>query len=255
MKDLEKRIKIITDRCQKEYINSFNKENLYNTKKFGVEKDEYNMADLIDHTILKPDATEDEVEKICKEAVKYSFASVCINPVHVPLVSKLLVGTGVKVCTVIGFPLGANTSTIKALEAKEALANGAEEIDMVINIGYLKSGKYLAVEQEIATVVEAVKEKALVKVIIETALLTKEEKIAACVLASLAGADYVKTSTGFAADGAKVADIKLMKNVVGSQMGVKASGGVRDNKTAKEMVSAGASRIGASASIKIVNEV
>ncbi|AZO96637.1 deoxyribose-phosphate aldolase [Halocella sp. SP3-1] len=213
------------------------------------------MADLIDHTILKPDATEDEVEKICKEAVKYSFASVCINPVHVPLVSKLLAGTGVKVCTVIAFPLGANTSTIKALEAKEALANGAEEIDMVINIGYLKSGKYLAVEQDIAAVVEAVKEKALVKVIIETALLTEEEKIAACVLASLAGADYVKTSTGFATDGAKVADIKLMRNVVGSQMGVKASGGVRDNKTAKEMVSAGASRIGASASIKIVNEV
>lgn len=214
-----------------------------------MKKDE--LAKMIDHTILKPEAGEEEVKKICEEAVKYGFASVCINPCNVDLASKLLKGSSVKVCTVIGFPLGANTSVVKAFEAKEAVENGAHEVDMVINIGRLKDKNYDYVKKDIKAVVESVSKKALVKVIIETCLLTDEEKVIACKLAKEAGADFVKTSTGFSKSGAKAEDIKLMRETVGKEMGVKASGGVRTYADAVKMVEAGATRIGASASIAI----
>lgn len=214
-----------------------------------MKKDE--LAKMIDHTILKPEAGEEEVKKICEEAAKYGFASVCINPCNVDLASKLLKGSSVKVCTVIGFPLGANTSTVKAFEAKEAVENGAHEVDMVINIGRLKDKDYDYVKKDIKAVVESVSKKALVKVIIETCLLTDDEKVIACKLAKEAGADFVKTSTGFSKSGAKAEDIKLMRETVGKEMGVKASGGVRTYADAVKMVEAGATRIGASASIAI----
>lgn len=214
-----------------------------------MKKDE--LAKMIDHTILKPEAGSEEVKKICEEAAKYGFASVCINPCNVDLASKLLKGSSVKVCTVIGFPLGANTSTVKAFEAKEAVENGAHEVDMVINIGRLKDKDYDYVKKDIKAVVESVSKKALVKVIIETCLLTDDEKVIACKLAKEAGADFVKTSTGFSKSGAKAEDIKLMRETVGKEMGVKASGGVRTYADAVKMVEAGATRIGASASIAI----
>lgn len=214
-----------------------------------MKKDE--LAKMIDHTILKPEAGSGEVKKICEEAAKYGFASVCINPCNVDLASKLLKGSSVKVCTVIGFPLGANTSTVKAFEAKEAVENGAHEVDMVINIGRLKDKDYDYVKNDIKAVVESVLKKALVKVIIETCLLTDDEKVIACKLAKEAGADFVKTSTGFSKSGAKAEDIKLMRETVGKEMGVKASGGVRTYADAVKMVEAGATRIGASASIAI----
>lgn len=214
-----------------------------------MKKDE--LAKMIDHTILKPEAGSGEVKKICEEAAKYGFASVCINPCNVDLASKLLKGSSVKVCTVIGFPLGANTSTVKAFEAKEAVENGAHEVDMVINIGRLKDKDYDYVKNDIKAVVESVSKKALVKVIIETCLLTDDEKVIACKLAKEAGADFVKTSTGFSKSGAKAEDIKLMRETVGKEMGVKASGGVRTYADAVKMVEAGATRIGASASIAI----
>ncbi|MDV3428546.1 MAG: deoxyribose-phosphate aldolase [Bacillota bacterium] len=208
----------------------------------------------IDHTILKPEATKAEVIKLCREAREYGFASVCVNPYHAALVSKELKGTEVKTCVVIGFPLGANTKEIKALEASKALDDGAQEVDMVINIGALKDKDYDYVEEDIKAVVNAVKGKALLKVIIECCLLTDEEKVIACELSKKAGAEYVKTSTGFSTGGAKALDIALMRKTVGSEMGVKASGSIRDFKTAKEMIDAGASRIGASAGLKIVEE-
>lgn len=210
------------------------------------------IASMIDHTALKPDTTQKEIENLCSEAVKFSFASVCVNPCHVSMASKLLAGTGVKVCTVIGFPLGANTSDVKAFEAAKAVEDGALEVDMVINIGALKDKKYDVVLNDIKRVVDSVKHKALVKVIIETCLLTDDEKVKVCEIAKEAGADFVKTSTGFSKAGATEEDVKLMKRTVGESMKVKASGGIRTYEDAVKMINAGASRIGASASVKIV---
>lgn len=211
-----------------------------------------NIASMIDHTLLKPDATGEMIDKLCAEAKKYEFAAVCVNPYYVSRAKELLKDTNIKVATVIGFPLGANTKEVKAFETEDAIKNGADEVDMVINIGALKSEEYDVVIDDIKSVVKAANGKAIVKVIIETCLLTEEEKIMACKLAKEAGADYVKTSTGFSTGGATVEDVKLMKEIVGDSLKIKASGGIRDYKTAKAMIDAGASRIGASASIKIV---
>ena len=208
---------------------------------------------MIDHTILKPEATEAAVQKIIDEAKEYNFFSVCINPCWVAFASEQLADTDVAVCTVIGFPLGANTPEVKAYEAADAIKNGANEVDMVINIGALKSQQYDYVRQDIQGVVDAAKGKALVKVIIETALLTDEEKVKACELAKEAGADFVKTSTGFSTGGAKVADIRFMRETVGADMGVKASGGVHNAEEALAMIEAGATRIGASTGVAIVS--
>lgn len=208
---------------------------------------------MIDHTILKPEATEAAVQKIIDEAKEYNFFSVCINPCWVAFASEQLADTDVAVCTVIGFPLGANTPEVKAYEAADAIKNGANEVDMVINIGALKSQQYDHVRQDIQGIVDAAKGKALVKVIIETALLTNEEKVKACELAKEAGADFVKTSTGFSTGGAKVADIRLMRETVGPDMGVKASGGVHNAEEALAMIEAGATRIGASTGVAIVS--
>lgn len=207
---------------------------------------------MIDHTILKADAKEEDVLRIIEEAKKYEFFSVCINPCWVALAKEHLAGTSVEVCTVIGFPLGANTSEVKAYEATDAINNGATEVDMVINVGALKSKQYKKVLKDIQAVVEAAKGKALVKVIIETALLTDEEKIKVCELAKEAGADFVKTSTGFSTGGATVADVKLMRETVGPDMGVKASGGIHNEEEAQAMINAGATRIGTSAGVAIM---
>ena len=208
------------------------------------------IARMIDHTLLKPNATQEEVAKLCEEARAYCFASVCVNPSYVALCARLLQGSGVKVCTVIGFPLGSTTPTVKAIEARDAIANGADEIDMVLNVGALKSGNDALVLDDIKAVREATRGRVL-KVILETAYLTKEEKVRACLLSKKAGADFVKTSTGFGPGGATAEDIQLMRETVGPLMGVKASGGIRDAETAQKMVAAGATRIGASASIAI----
>lgn len=219
----------------------------------GSELEDTNLARKIDHTQLKPETTPSDIIKICKEAKEHHFASVCINPCYVGLCSDLLRGTDVKVCTVIGFPLGSNTTKLKRQEAEEALENGAEEIDMVINVGMLKEGEYDYVFNDINQVVLAAKKyDAICKVIIETALLTDEQKIKACLISKKAKADFVKTSTGFSSGGATVGDIALMKYVVGSTIGVKASGGIRSREDAEAMVAYGADRIGASASVKIV---
>ncbi|ASZ06429.1 deoxyribose-phosphate aldolase [Enterococcus thailandicus] len=208
---------------------------------------------MIDHTILKADATEEDVLRIIEEAKKYHFYSVCINPTWVSLAKEQLKGEPVAVCTVIGFPLGANTSAVKAYETTDAINNGADEVDMVINIGALKSKQFNKVQQDIEAVVEAAKDRALVKVIIETALLTNEEIVKACELAKIAGADFVKTSTGFSTGGAKVEDIRLMRATVGPEMGVKASGGIHNEEEAIAMVEAGATRIGTSAGVAIIS--
>lgn len=219
----------------------------------GGNLSDISLARMIDHTLLKPDATETEVTKLCEEARKYHFASVCVNPGFVSLCSSLLKGSDVKVCTVIGFPLGATTTEVKRLEAEQAIANGATEIDMVINIGELKSGKTDYVFNDVRQVVLAAKKSLVVcKVILETALLTDEEKIKACLICKDAGADFVKTSTGFSKGGATVGDVALMRLVVGSAVGVKASGGIRTKEDAEAMIASGADRIGASASVKIV---
>lgn len=211
-----------------------------------------NLAKYIDHTILKPNITDQEVIKVCDEAKEHHFFSVCVNPYFVPLVAKALKGTDVKVTSVIGFPLGASTSEIKALEAKKAVEDGANEIDMVINVSALKDGKYDYVQKDIEAVVNAIKGHAILKVIIETCLLTDAEKVKACELSKAAGAQFVKTSTGFSTGGATEADVKLMKDTVGDALEVKASGAVRDYETALKMVEAGATRIGASSSVGIV---
>jgi deoxyribose-phosphate aldolase len=217
--------------------------------------DKKTLASYIDHTILKADALVNDIEKLCKEAAEYKFASVCVNAANVKQAAALLKGSEVKVCTVVGFPLGATLPQVKAFEAEEAIKNGAHEVDMVINVGALKSGQLDIVEQDIKAVAAACKDKALLKVIIETCLLTDEEKVTVCQLAKKAEADYVKTSTGFSTGGATVEDIKLMRKTVGPAMGVKASGGVRDLDTALKMIEAGATRIGASASVNIVNDM
>lgn len=212
-----------------------------------------NIANMIDHTLLKPEATEEQIVQLCAEAKQYGFASVCVNPSWVKTAARELSGTDVRVCTVIGFPLGATTPETKAFETKNAIENGAREVDMVINIGALKSGADDWVERDIRAVVEAAAGKALVKVIIETALLTDDEKVRACQLAVKAGADYVKTSTGFSGGGATIEDVALMRKTVGDNVGVKASGGVRDRKTAEAMIEAGATRIGTSSGVAIVS--
>ncbi|MDR4949776.1 deoxyribose-phosphate aldolase [Neobacillus cucumis] len=213
-----------------------------------------NIAQMIDHTLLKADATEAEVRKLLKEAKQFKFASVCLNPTWVKTAAEFLSETPeVKVCTVIGFPLGATTPEVKAFETKNAIENGATEVDMVINIGALKDGQYDLVEEDIKAVVDAAKGKALTKVIIETCLLTEEEKVKACELAVKAGADFVKTSTGFSTGGATVEDVALMRKTVGPEIGVKASGGVRSLEDAEAVIKAGANRIGASSGVKIMN--
>ncbi len=223
--------------------------------RLGVGDVAADLAATIDHTLLRPDAVEAEVRQLCQEAKQYGFASVCVNPTWVPLAAALLHGARPLVCTVVGFPLGATLPEVKAFETERALLAGACEIDMVINIGALKSLKYDEVHRDIAGVVRiAHAGGALVKVIIETALLTDEEKVEASVLSQAAGADYVKTSTGFASGGATVADVALMRRVVGPQMGIKASGGIRTAADAAAMIQAGATRLGASAGIKIVQE-
>ncbi|WP_408006837.1 deoxyribose-phosphate aldolase [Pseudalkalibacillus sp. A8] len=211
-----------------------------------------NIAKMIDHTALKPELTKEDIVKLAEEAKEYSFASVCVNPTWVATAYDILKDTDVKVCTVIGFPLGASTPETKSFETKNAIENGATEVDMVINIGALKSKNYELVEKDIKAVVDAAKGKALTKVIIETCLLTEDEKKHACELSVKAGADFVKTSTGFSTGGATPEDVALMRKVVGPEIGVKASGGVRGPESAKEMIDAGATRIGASSGIAIV---
>ena len=205
---------------------------------------------LFDHTILKADATKEAVKKVCREAAEYGFMSVCVNGFYTSFVREQLKGSGVKVCTVVGFPLGQMSTRAKAAEARIAVEDGADEIDMVINVGALKDGDYETVREDIREVKEACKD-ALLKVIIETCLLTQDEKRKACELAKEAGADFVKTSTGFSAGGATQEDVSLMRSIVGDSMGVKASGGIRDRQTAEKMLKAGASRLGTSATTAI----
>ena len=213
------------------------------------------VAALIDHTLLKPDAARADIEKLCREAAEFHFATVCVNPAWVALCAALLRGTGVNVCSVVGFPLGATTGDVKHYETRRAIFDGAAEIDMVINIGALKSGDVRTVERDIEGVADACRQAgATSKVIIEAALLTDDEKVTACTLAKAAGADFVKTSTGFGPGGATPGDVALMRRIVGEEMGVKAAGGVRDLEGLKAMVAAGATRIGASAGVKIVQE-
>ncbi|HLW81108.1 MAG TPA: deoxyribose-phosphate aldolase [Candidatus Acidoferrales bacterium] len=214
-----------------------------------------NIASLIDHTLLKPEATAAQIRQLCEEALHYKFATVCVNPCYVPLAAELVRGSTVKVCSVAGFPLGASTTDAKIFEAQEAIAQGAREIDMVMNVGALKSGDDGAVEADIRGVVEAChRGKAICKVILENVLLTDAEKVRACKLAKNAGADYVKTSTGFGAGGATVEDVALMRATVGPKKGVKAAGGIRSYEDAMKMIAAGATRIGASASVKIMQQ-
>ena len=213
------------------------------------------VSGMIDHTLLKPDAARSDIEKLCREAAEFHFSTVCVNPTWVATAAALLRGSGVGVCSVVGFPLGATPAEVKNFETRRAIYDGATEIDMVINIGALKSGDLRTVERDIEAVVEPCRQCGVTsKVIIEAALLTDDEKITACTLSKAAGADFVKTSTGFASGGATAADVALMRRVVGSEMGVKAAGGVRDLEGLKAMVAAGATRVGASAGVKIVQE-
>ena len=213
------------------------------------------VAAMIDHTLLKPDATRKNIEDLCREAAQFKFATVCVNPAWVSLSARLLSGSGVGVCSVVGFPLGATTADVKAYETRRAIFDGAREIDMVINVGALKSGDLATVERDIEAVTVPCRDcGALSKVIIEAALLTDDEKVTACTLAKAAGADYVKTSTGFGPGGATAADVALMRRVVGAEMGVKAAGGVRDLEGMQAMIAAGATRVGASAGVKIVQQ-
>jgi deoxyribose-phosphate aldolase len=214
-----------------------------------------NPADLskyIDHTVLHADTTRETIKRFCSEAMEYDFVSVCINPTHIRYAVELLKGSNVKVCTVIGFPLGANTPEVKAFETGNAIANGAQEVDMVINIGAVKDGDYDLVARDIKAVIDAAAGKALVKVIIETCLLTNEEKVKVCSIAKEMGSDFVKTSTGFSKGGATIEDVALMKKVVGSEMGVKASTGIRTTEMVVQLFNAGAARFGTSSGIKIV---
>jgi deoxyribose-phosphate aldolase len=214
------------------------------------------IASLIDHTILKPETTAAQVRQLCEEAVRYKFASACVNPVFVPLVAEMLRGSSVKVCSVAGFPLGATTTDAKVFEAQEAIQHGAQEIDMVMNVGALKSRDESAVEEDIRRVVDAChRGNAICKVILENCLLSDEEKARACKIAVNTGADYVKTSTGFSAGGATVEDVALMRALVGTKIGVKASGGIRTLEDLKKMVAAGATRIGTSSGVKIMEGV
>ncbi|MCK9223636.1 MAG: deoxyribose-phosphate aldolase [Candidatus Muirbacterium halophilum] len=229
-----------------------NIKNIVNSEISNLEKKDNNeIASYIDHTLLKPEASEEEIIKICKEAMEYNFWSVCVNPTWVKTAYSILKDSKVKVCTVVGFPLGATPGEVKAFEADRAIKDGASEVDMVINIGYIKSKKFDEVKEDIKKVKQACG-NTLLKVILETCLLTSNEKIKACEICKSAGADYVKTSTGFSVSGATAEDIALMRRIVGEDMGVKASGGVRDSEGALKMIKSGASRVGASASIAIV---
>ena len=210
------------------------------------------LAKYIDHTLLKPESTREDILRVCEEAKHYNTASVCVNPFWIGFVAEQLKGTDIKPCCVIGFPLGATLPEVKAFETAAAIRDGAKEVDMVINVGALRSAEFETVYEDIKAVVDAAAGKALVKVIIETCLLTDEQKVVACKLAKQAGADFVKTSTGFSTGGAKVEDIRLMRETVGPEMGVKASGGVRTKADAEAMIEAGATRIGASSSKKII---
>jgi deoxyribose-phosphate aldolase len=213
------------------------------------------VAAMIDHTLLKPDATRAQIEELCREAAQFGFATVCVNPAWVALSAHRLKGSGSLVCSVVGFPLGATTPDVKAYETRRAIFDGAREIDMVINVGALKSGELRTVELDLEAVTAACRDcGVLSKVIIEAALLTGDEKVTACTLAKAAGADYVKTSTGFGPGGATPEDVALMRRVVGAGMGVKAAGGIRDYDTVRAMVAAGATRVGASAGVRIVKE-
>lgn len=243
--DIEKLIAEITD----EIYNKVSSDTRFTQKSSSSS---INLAKYIDHTLLKADASEEQIVKLCAEAREYKFASVCVNPGYVSLASKELSGSGVKTCCVIGFPLGATSTKAKVQETIDSIRNGADEVDMVINIGELKSGNWIYVKKDIEEVVTSARGKALVKVIIETCLLTDEEKVKVCAIAKMAGADFVKTSTGFSTGGATAGDVKLMRQTVGPDMGVKASGGVRDYKTAIAMIEAGANRIGTSNGIAIV---
>ena len=221
----------------------------------GVAPTDGSLRHMIDHTLLKPDATQDQIAQLCYEARKWGFASVCVNPSHVKLCSDLLKDSDVLVCTVVGFPLGATSTESKVFETQKAIRDGATEVDMVINVGALRSRDYELVERDIASVARACHtDGAILKVIIEAALLTDEEKVVACQLAKVAAADFVKTSTGFGPSGAAAEDVALMRRVVGPKMGVKAAGGIRTYADARKMIAAGASRIGASASVKILQE-
>jgi len=223
---------------------------------FGAAPVSNDLSRYIDHTLLKPEGTEAQIRQLCKEAAQFSFATVCVNPTWVKLCAQLLRGTGVGVCTVAGFPLGATPADVKAYEARRSIFDGANEIDMVINVGFLKSGHDAIVFDDICEVARVVHEGcAQLKVIIETALLSEDEKVKACTLAKQAGADYVKTSTGFGPGGATAGDVALMRRVVGRGIGVKAAGGIRDLAAAEQMIAAGATRVGASAGVKIAQEV
>lgn len=213
------------------------------------------VAKLIDHTLLRPDATRRHIEDLCREAMQFGFATVCVNPAWVALAANLTAGSRVGVCSVVGFPFGATTADVKACETRRAMADGAREIDMVVNVGALKSGDLTLVERDLDSVIAPAREcRVLSKVIIEAALLTDEEKVMACALAKAVGADYVKTSTGFGPGGATVADVALMRRVVGPAMGVKAAGGIRDLRALEAMVAAGATRIGTSSGVRIVEQ-
>jgi deoxyribose-phosphate aldolase len=213
-----------------------------------------NITSMIDHTLLKANASVHDIKRLCDEAIQYKFYSVCVNPVYVTLCRELLDGTNIKICTVVGFPLGTNTSAAKAFEAKDAESNGADEIDMVIDIGAIKDRKLEHVKKDITSVVNATSKVLITKVILENAYLTLEEKILGCLLAMDAGADFVKTSTGFGPSGATIKDVALMRYVVGNKMGVKAAGSIRDRLTALKMIKAGANRIGTSSSVRIIAE-
>ena len=225
------------------------------TSTLGIAPTDGRLGHMIDHTLLKPDATQDEIAQLCFEARKYNFASVCINPANVKLCAELLQGSDIPVCTVVGFPLGATPTDVKVFEAQKAIREGAIEVDMVINVGALKSRDYELVERDIASVARICHaNNSILKVIIEAALLTDEEKVVACQLAKVAGADFVKTSTGFGPGGATLEDVALMRRVVGPSIGVKAAGGIRTLADVQKMIAAGASRIGASASVRIMQE-
>lgn len=243
--DIEKLIAEITD----EIYNKVSSDSSFISAKSS---DRVNLSKYIDHTLLKAAATDEQITKLCEEAKQYNFASVCVNTCYVPLAAKLLANTGVKTCCVVGFPLGAMSSESKAQEAIDAIRNGANEVDMVVNVGKIKSKDWAYVKQDIEAVVLACRGKALTKVIIETCLLTDEEKVKVCTVAKLAGADFVKTSTGFSTGGATAEDVKLMRQTVGPDMGVKASGGVRTYEDAMKMIQAGATRLGTSNGVAII---
>lgn len=248
MSETEKLIERIADEIYQRLVREGNLD-----KTIGFTGGNSNIAGMIDHTLLKQDATIEGIKQLCKEARENHFCSVCVNPSYVATCYEELRGSDVKVCTVIGFPLGATTTKTKVFEANEAIENGAKEVDMVVNVGKIKSGDWDFVKRDIANVVIGVNGRAVVKVIIETCLLTDEEKIRVCQICKEVGADFVKTSTGFSTGGATVEDIRLMRNTVGPNMGVKASGGVKSAETAKAMIAAGANRLGTSSGIAIIN--